>query len=33
MYRPVSVTTIPYRILAKCIAQKLERTQPSLHHW
>ena len=30
MYRPVSVTTIPYRILAKCIAQKLNAAIPQL---
>ena len=30
MYRPVSVTTIPYRILAKCIAQKLNAAIPLL---
>ena len=26
MYRPISVTTIPYRILAKCVAQKTATT-------
>ena len=30
MYRPISVTTIPYRILAKCIAQKLSLAVPTL---
>ena len=30
MYRPISVTTIPYRILAKCIAQKLSLAIPTL---
>ena len=30
MYRPVSVTTIPYRIMAKCIAQKLNAAIPQL---
>ena len=30
MYRPISVTTIPYRILAKCIAQKLNLAVPTL---
>ena len=30
MYRPISVTTIPYRILAKCIAQKLSLAMPTL---
>ena len=30
MYRPISVTTIPYRILAKCVAQKLNLAVPTL---
>ena len=30
MYRPISVTTIPYRIFAKCIAQKLNTAIPTL---
>ena len=30
MYRPISVTTIPYQILAKCIAQKLNLAVPTL---
>jgi len=30
MYRPISVTTTPYRILAKCIAQKLSLAVPTL---
>ena len=25
MYRPISVTTIAYRVLAKCIAQRLNK--------
>jgi hypothetical protein len=29
-YRPISVTTIPYQILAKCVAQQLNAAIPQL---